>query len=505
MEAQSDRGRPQGRMGLATGPVKRRSLYARTWFLWVLDVICLSVSLYMGWWLRLGSGLFGPIGEFAHLRYIVLLVIVVLWTAIFNFMGLYRRPRVVSGLGQVLSIGKSVTLGYLGLLALSFVFKRYYFVETRLVFAFGWAVAILLLSVVRVGLVRTAITRRAKHRGGATRALVIGALPFARRYLEGKGPVAGDYEVVGFVETREGEISSYLGHDYVLGQVSRLDEIVGDYEIEEIFIPIGQLEDRGSFEVVSRCARTGLPVRMVSDIFEILMPEETKEKMEGVPGPGLGEPALRGINVVAKRFVDIVISTLVVVVFAPLLAFIALLVKLLSPGPVFFRQIRAGKRGNPFTFYKFRTMSHDADTTIHREYAVNFIGGKELRLRDESKKTKVYKMPNDPRVTSVGRILRKTSLDELPQLFNVIKGDMSLVGPRPPCIYELTIYRDWHKRRLLAKPGITGLWQVSGRSSVPFHDMVLLDLYYINRWSLKLDVEIMLRTVPVVLFGKGAY
>jgi exopolysaccharide biosynthesis polyprenyl glycosylphosphotransferase len=244
---------------------------------------------------------------------------------------------------------------------------------------------------------------------------------------------------------------------------------------------------------------------MVSDIFQILMPEEPKEKMEGVTGPGLGEPALKGMGVVAKRFVDVGIAGMVVVVFAPLLGAIALLVRLLSPGPVLFRQIRAGKDGNPFTFYKFRTMSHDSDSTLHREYATNFIGGKELRLRDEDKNQKVYKMPNDPRVTSIGRILRKTSLDELPQLFNVIKGDMSLVGPRPPIAYELTIYKEWHKRRLRAKPGITGLWQVSGRSSVPFHDMVLLDLYYINRWSLLLDLEIMVKTIPVVLYGKGAY
>jgi lipopolysaccharide/colanic/teichoic acid biosynthesis glycosyltransferase len=195
----------------------------------------------------------------------------------------------------------------------------------------------------------------------------------------------------------------------------------------------------------------------------------------------------------------------VVVIFAPLFLLIALLIKLFSPGPVLFKQIRAGKDGKPFTFYKFRTMRHDTDDTLHREYAANFIGGKELRLKDEISERKIYKMPNDPRVTPIGRILRRTSLDELPQIFNVIKGEMSLVGPRPPIAYELSIYKDWHKRRLKAKPGITGLWQVSGRSSVPFHDMVLLDLYYINRWSLRMDIEILLRTIPVVLLGKGAY
>jgi exopolysaccharide biosynthesis polyprenyl glycosylphosphotransferase len=505
METPQDRQQPGTGEVFGPGRRKAKSIYQRTSFIWALDVCCLFLSLYLGWWLRWGSGLFGVAGIFAPRRWVALVVFSVLWTAIFSFEGLYRRPKIISTGGQIISIAKSITLGYLMLLALSFTFQQYFYVHTRLVFAFGWVVAIVLLSVVRVGLVRTAIRRRARHGAGAKRAVVVGALPFARKYLESKPLVDSGYDVVGFVETREGEISSYLGPDYVLGQVGRLDEIVSDYEIEEIFMPIGLLEDRGSFEIVNRCSRTGLPVRMVSDIFQILMPEEPKEKMEGVTGPGLGEPALKGMGIVAKRFVDISIAGLVVVIFAPLLAVIALMVRMLSPGPVLFRQIRAGKDGNPFTFYKFRTMRHDTDDTLHREYATNFIGGKELRLRDEGKNEKIYKMPNDPRITSIGRILRKTSLDELPQLFNVIKGDMSLVGPRPPICYELTIYKEWHKRRLRAKPGITGLWQVSGRSSVPFHDMVLLDLYYINRWSLLLDLEIMVKTIPVVLYGKGAY
>jgi len=505
MAADSDRGRAEAGGGFVSGPRRPRSVYTRVSFLWLMDFCCLLLSLYLGWWLRWGSGFFGPSGTFTSQRWVTLAALCLAWTAIFSFEGLYRRPKLISIGGQIFSIAKSVTLGYLLLLGLSFVFRQHFYVQTRLVFAFGWVIAIGLLSAVRVGYVRTAIRRRARHHAGAKRAIVVGALPFARTYLESKTHIAGGYEVLGFVETREGEISSYLGPDCVLGQMNRLDEIVSDYEIEEIFIPIGLLEDRGSFETVNRCSRTGLPVRMVSDIFQILMPEEPKEKMDGVASPGLGEPALKGMGIVAKRFVDLSLAGLVVIVFAPLLAVIALMVRLLSPGPVLFRQIRAGKDGNPFTFYKFRTMRHDTDDTLHREYATNFIGGKELRLRDEDKDEKVYKMPNDPRVTSIGRILRKTSLDELPQLFNVIKGDMSLVGPRPPICYELTIYKEWHKRRLRAKPGITGLWQVSGRSSVPFHDMVLLDLYYINRWSLLLDLEIMVKTIPVVLYGKGAY
>ena len=492
--------------GFETAPRPLKpSLFCCVPVLWLLDVLALGTALYLGYWLRVTSGLFGATYEMGLMRLIPMALISVGWTAIFAMQGLYRRAKVMAGLDQVLSIGKSTTLGFLLLLAISFVWKRNYFAESRLVVGFGWVFSILLPSAVRLGLVRTMLRRRLKHRGGSRRAVVVGPIPFARRFIEESLPSTNGYKVVGFVETREGEIASDLGPEYVLGRMQAIDEIVTTHGVDEIFLPIALLESRGAFEIVSRCSRTGLPVRLVSDIFEILMPDESKERIDGLPPIGLGEPALRGMSLIGKRSVDLLVSGLAVVVFAPLLLLIAVLVKFSSAGPVLFRQIRAGKDGTPFTFYKFRTMRHNIDDTIHREYATSFIGGKELRLRDEKNDKKIFKLPNDPRITRIGRILRRTSLDELPQLFNVIKGDMSLVGPRPPIAYELTIYKEWHKRRLKAKPGITGLWQVSGRSSVPFHDMVLLDIYYINRWSLSLDIEIILKTIPVVLYGKGAY
>jgi exopolysaccharide biosynthesis polyprenyl glycosylphosphotransferase len=434
-----------------------------------------------------------------------MLVIGTAWTVILSFHGLYRPTKMMAGFSQVAAVVRSVTIGFLLLLGVSFVTKRYYFVETRLVVAFGWALCVASLSLVRVGIIRTALKRGTRPPGSSKRAAVVGAIPFARRLVGTRMPSTNGYEILGFVETREGEIAADLGPEFVLGRVSSLDDIVTNHGIDELLLPLALLENRACFDVIARCTRTGLPIRLVSDMFQVLMPEEPKERVDGVPKIGLGEPALKGMGVVAKRAVDLSASVAAVVIFAPIFILIAALVKVMSPGPILFKQIRAGRDGRPFTFYKFRTMRHDTDDTIHREYASSFIGGKELRLRDEKTDKKIYKMPDDPRVTSIGKILRKTSLDELPQIFNVIKGDMSIVGPRPPIAYELTVYKEWHKRRLRAKPGMTGLWQVSGRSSVPFHDMVLLDLYYINRWSLLLDFEIMIKTVPVIVSGKGAY
>jgi len=206
-----------------------------------------------------------------------------------------------------------------------------------------------------------------------------------------------------------------------------------------------------------------------------------------------------------KRLIDVIVSLLVAVIGFPFFLAIALLIKLTSKGPVFFSQQRIGEEGNPFTLYKFRTMRQDSDDTIHREFTRSFIEGRMSNSSLDEKAPSVYKLADDPRVTSVGNFLRKTSLDELPQFINILRGEMAIVGPRPPLQYELEYYEEWHKLRLKAKPGLTGLWQVSGRSSVPFNEMVKLDLYYIEHWSLLLDLKIMLRTVPVMLFGSGGY
>jgi len=212
---------------------------------------------------------------------------------------------------------------------------------------------------------------------------------------------------------------------------------------------------------------------------------------------------LAGLQGLIKRSLDLLLSGSALLILSPALAVISLLVRKSSPGPIFFVQERIGKNGVPFDFYKFRTMVHNSDDAIHRQFAAMFIhGGAESEKKDSGK---VFKMTNDPRVTAIGRWLRKTSLDELPQLWNILMGEMTLVGPRPPIAYELDHYQPWHHERLRVTPGLTGLWQVSGRSNVPFEEMVRLDLHYINSWSVGEDVRIMLKTIPVVLRGSGGY
>ena len=208
-------------------------------------------------------------------------------------------------------------------------------------------------------------------------------------------------------------------------------------------------------------------------------------------------------DLAVKRMFDIAFSTFVLLFGCPFYTLIAVLIKLTSNGPVLFVQERVGKDGKAFRLYKFRTMSNGSSDHQHRTFAENFIKG-EMSGENGTEK-KLFKIKRDPRVTSIEKFLRRTSLDELPQFINVFKGEMTVVGPRPPVIYEYYHYQEWHKKRLAVKPGLTGLWQVSGRSSVPFDEMVMLDLYYIENWSLLLDSKIILRTVPVMLSGVGGY
>jgi lipopolysaccharide/colanic/teichoic acid biosynthesis glycosyltransferase len=213
-----------------------------------------------------------------------------------------------------------------------------------------------------------------------------------------------------------------------------------------------------------------------------------------------------GSSLFLKRAIDVVGSACALVVLSPLMLAIAVGIKLTSKGPVLFRQHRVGQYGQRFEFLKFRSMTPSSDSSVHEKYMEEFIAGKAQSANGDGGGEPLYKLKNDSRVTGIGKILRRTSLDELPQFINVLKGEMSLVGPRPPIPYEVDKYDLWHRRRLLeVKPGITGLWQVSGRSKVGFDEMVRLDLQYAKTWSIGQDLKILAKTPGAVIGGDGAY
>ncbi|MBJ7348565.1 MAG: sugar transferase, partial [Thermoleophilaceae bacterium] len=264
-------------------------------------------------------------------------------------------------------------------------------------------------------------------------------------------------------------------------------------EIDEVILADANFPEREAVELVDLCHRNGIIVRVAPSTMEIMF--GPAEFVPGVSLPliELKAPVLDGVDFVVKRIFDIVASSLILLLLSPLLILLALAVKLTSSGPVLFRSPRPGIGGEIFDCFKFRTMQDDADQMQDELERMNEADGA------------LFKIRRDPRLTSIGGVLRRLSLDELPQLLNVLKGDMSLVGPRPLPQRDYDRLDDWHKKRYLVLPGITGLWQVSGRSELDFDDLVRLDFVYIERWSVWLDIVIMLRTIPAVLGRTGAY
>lgn len=248
----------------------------------------------------------------------------------------------------------------------------------------------------------------------------------------------------------------------------------------------------------------GHQVWVLSPMLEVLRGRVPIKEIKGTPLVKMGAYREKRVQRAIKRAIDVVCSAFGIVALSPLLLLISLAVKLSSPGPVLFRHHRVGLNGRPFSCLKFRSMVVNNDQSIHQRYWEGLRERGEEAAVDKTGK-RVYKLVDDPRVTRLGRILRRWSMDELPQLFNVLRGQMSLVGPRPCLTYEWESYHGWHKRRLGVDAGITGLWQVTGRSNVSFEEMVLLDLYYAANWSLGMDIKLMFRTVPAVLNGEGAH
>jgi exopolysaccharide biosynthesis polyprenyl glycosylphosphotransferase len=276
-----------------------------------------------------------------------------------------------------------------------------------------------------------------------------------------------------------------------LGSLDRLEDTFD--EIDEVLIADPDFPQEQAVDLVDRCHRHGVRVRVAPSTMEILM-----DRVEFIPGQTvplfeLKPPVFEGIDFVLKRGFDIVMAVLLVVFLSPVLLAAAIAVRLGSRGPVIYRSVRPGIGGVPFACFKFRTMYADADARQDTLEASNEKAGA------------IFKMRNDPRVTPIGRFLRRWSIDELPQLFNVLRGEMSLVGPRPLPERDYERLDDWHRKRYLVLPGMTGLWQVSGRSELDFDELVRLDFLYLERWSVFLDLSIMLKTIPAVVRARGAW
>ncbi len=291
----------------------------------------------------------------------------------------------------------------------------------------------------------------------------------------------------------------------LVGSLEELPEIIGKLNIQEVIITESDIPGEILFETMMKSgSKENVEFRLAPSLFNFMPQKTTVEQIGILPMVRLFREPLSDLERFIKRVSDIGISLLAILIFAPVWLLFSILIKMDSTGAILFSQERVGMDGRKFMFYKFRTMVSGSDEAIHRDaYKKNIEGISEANA-GETDKPVFGKVKNDPRVTRVGKFMRRSSLDELPQLINVLKGDMSIVGPRPPIPYEVEEYDIWHRKRLDMKPGMTGLWQVSGRNRLPFEEMVKIDLFYIENWSLWLDLRILLLTIPAVFRGDGA-
>jgi exopolysaccharide biosynthesis polyprenyl glycosylphosphotransferase len=391
-----------------------------------------------------------------------------------------RRPgltRIVTSLFQVMVVA------LLFALASGHHFSSYY------VFYASFVLALVSVSLLRG--IHTHVTGWMLERAGyRRRALLVGS----GRHLDHVAHALADsphggIEPVGYISLTPRPDNGLRS----LGALGDLPEVLAEHRIHEVIIADPDFPQEQAVELVDQCHRRGVEVHVAPSTMEILI-----QRAEFVPGQSLPlftlkPPVFEGVDFAVKRAFDIVGATLLLLVLSPLLAVMALAVALTSRGPVFYRSERPGMGGQPFACLKFRTMRDDADQVQEDLEALNEMDGALFKIRD------------DPRLTPIGRLLRRFSLDELPQLVNVVRGDMSLVGPRPLPLRDFDQLEDWHKKRYLVLPGITGLWQVSGRADLDFDDLVRLDFLYLERWSVALDLVILLKTIPAVLSRRGAF
>ena len=470
-------------------PVNRRALAMRaasSVCLVALDLTGLGLALYGG--LALREVYYGntPIlwgllwdAETEWLPFLSLVLVLVFWQA-----GLYASREQRAGFGRVVS-----SLLIVALLTLAFGLGTGHKFST-----FGLIPTTLVLSAVLIGLFRASydvITREALHMLGVRRRAIIAGedehlLHLYRTLGQGRGGI--DYEFVGAVAASPGGVDLP-----VLGQIGDLRAILAEHQVDELIVTDSDFSERELLELVEHAHRLGVKVRIAPKTTELLT-----QRAEYVPGQGaplfeLRPPVFAGADWVLKRGFDLVVSSLVLVVGFPLWALIATAIKLTSRGPVFYRDERVGLGEREFGMLKFRTMEADAP---ERQA--------ELEVANEAEGA-LFKIREDPRVTGVGSLLRRFSLDEIPNLWNVLRGEMSLVGPRPLPIRDFELLEEWHRKRYLVLPGMTGLWQISGRSNLSFDDLVRLDFYYLDNWSVWLDVSILAKTVPAVVAQRGAY
>lgn len=466
------------------------------WLFPVIDIVMALVVFVLAYLLRYELQIIRPVldpsqRDFAPYIPYAFFYAILIWMN-YQRNGLYRNMVGRAWMEEVYLIGSSVAVSIVIVLALFFIFQP--LVTSRLMLIYVAALTVVFGSFARLAR-RWALAYLRSKGIGIQRVLIVGMGDVGQAVLGVMiaRPELG-YKPIGFLDDTptKGEVD--LGRLEGLGNTNRLKQVIRTKKVDTVIITFRWKHYDRIQQLTDICRATGTDVRIVPDIMQLNMRQVQVENLDGIPLLGFSpDDPFRGADRLLKRALDISLVVMTLPLWATICGIIALIIKLEGDGPILFRQERVGENGRKFQMLKFRSMIPGAEK-MHDELA-----------RREGEDLRHVKIPDDPRITRIGKFLRRTSLDELPNLINVLQGQMSLVGPRPPTPNEVALYEPWQTRRLQIIPGMTGLWQVSGRSNVPFEEMCLLDIYYIENWSINMDLRILMMTIPRVLLRSGAF
>lgn len=460
----------------------------------VLVIVAYGLATTLSVYADRGVNLYKFLGMRVKLSNFLIFILALLFChSVFSFYGLYRSRRLSTRLLEIVDCLKATTLSSVGFLAVGFLFHiRMITPQFLLMF---WVILSAILVVSRL-LMRAWLAEVRKHGRNLRYMLILGtnarAIEFAKKIKE--QPSRG-YQILGFVDENWPGLAEFksTGFKLVAGYEG-LTEYLRRNVVDEvaIYLPLRSYHEHAS-QVAALCQEHGIAMRLAADIFDLRTARARAEYFDGAYHISTYTGVRDEWPLVVKRAIDLAVSFTLLVLLSPLFLAVAMVIKLTSKGPIFFRQERLGLNKRRFYIYKFRTMVPNAEKLLAQLEDKNEVSGP------------VFKIKDDPRITGIGKFLRRTSIDELPQLLNILKGEMSLVGPRPlPKRDYEGFSQDWQRRRFSVRPGITCLWQVNGRSSIPFEQWMRLDLQYMDEWSLWLDLKILARTIPAVLRGSGA-
>jgi exopolysaccharide biosynthesis polyprenyl glycosylphosphotransferase len=432
----------------------------------------------------------------------VLVLVAIIWPIFFSTFSVYegkRNPNLIAELRNVFVAACVSAVVLAGVLYLT------YRETSRLFFLIFVCLDLLLLMGCRIVfyIYRSIVLK--KNNVSQRKVLIVGLGEVGRNVVvQLKKYGSPDLQLIGFLDDDPRKKEQEFDHLTVLGTLDQAAEVAAAQLVQDAIIALPLRAHKRLVHVCTELQKLSVRVYVIPDIFALSFPNSTLDGFGGIPVIDLGLPGIQGKKRLEKRIFDIVIASILLVILSPLLLLIAILIKLDSPGPVIYKQQRIGEKGQLFTMFKFRSMHVNNDPTVHKKHISRLIQQNLSPKQLSGNHKGSLKIENDPRITRVGRVIRRASLDELPQLFNILRNEMSLVGPRPDVPYAVELYKDWHKRRFECPPGMTGWWQVKGHNRVSYDEMMRMDIYYIENMSLWLDIKIILLTPFEMIAGKGA-